>query len=54
VIFIKNAAKLVKKRQKTHKNDKKHTFFAFFSQNIWSCQKKAVPLHSLSVESDVL
>ena len=23
-------------------------FFVFFYKNIWSCQKKAVPLHPLS------
>ena len=36
------------------KMKKKAHFLHFFSQNIWSVQKKAVPLHSLSVESDVL
>ena len=52
--FVKNGAKLVKKWQILHNFIEKCTFFAFFSQNIWSVQKKAVPLHSLSVESDVL
>ena len=50
----KIAAKLMKKPQICHKNEEKSTFFAFFLQNIWSVQKKAVPLHSLSDESDVL
>ena len=39
---------------KTTKNPEKCTFFAFFFKNIWSYQKKAVPLHPLSNESDVL
>ena len=50
----KIAAKLMKKPQICHKNEEKSTFFAFFLQNIWSVQKKAVPLHPLSDESDVL
>ena len=52
--LVKNDAKLVKKWQIAHKNKEKYTFFAFFFRNIWSYKKKAVPLHSLSVESDVL
>jgi hypothetical protein len=48
VDFVKNGAKLVKKWQILHNFTEKYTFFAFFSQNIWSVQKKAVPLHPLS------
>ena len=40
--------------QKNEKNNRKCTFFALFLKNIWSIQKKAVPLHSRSDESDVL
>ena len=50
-----SALKMHVKVQKIHdftpkngKNTKKCYFFAFFFENIWSCQKKAVPLHSLS------
>jgi hypothetical protein len=35
-----------KKQEKHHKMQKK-------CKNIWSCQKKAVPLHSLSSETRV-
>ena len=40
--------KWLKNERKMVKNEEKCTFFAFFFENIWSCQKKAVPLHSLS------
>jgi hypothetical protein len=30
---------------------KKHTKNAFFLQNIWSIQKKAVPLHRFSADA---
>ena len=42
--------KSVQSYAKKLKFQRKCTFFAFFSENIWSYQKKAVPLHPLSRE----
>ncbi len=43
----KSAAKVQQKLHIRKKNDYFFFFLYFFSKNIWSCQKKAVPLHSL-------
>ena len=42
------APKNMQRYEKISKYSKKYTKNAFFFKNIWSYQKKAVPLHSLS------
>jgi len=37
-----------KKLKKTNFLLKKARFLHFFAKNIWSCEKKAVPLHPIS------
>jgi hypothetical protein len=44
-LFCQKSLFLGSKLEKKHK---KYMIFTFFFENIWSCPKKAVPLHSLS------